>query len=79
VKTDGMFTWKMRKARLQLYWPELTLSKAEVFVGIDTVARFVNKPAQYYYGAGVKVLGFGIGFDYFDPPPTPTVGAPHET
>lgn len=68
MKTDGMCTLKFGKARVQFYWPELTLRRREFFLGIDTVARFVNQPAQYYWGAGAKILGFGVGFDYHSPP-----------
>lgn len=72
MKTIGMHTWTLGKLRIQVYWPELTLSKAEVFLGIDTVARFVNQPGKFYWGIGAKILGVGIGFDcYYAPSPEP--------
>jgi hypothetical protein len=75
VKTSGEYTFEFGKRfrgwRLQFYWPELTIRRwergeIEWLVGFDTRARIVSNPTNgYYYGAGFRVLGFGVGADFY--------------
>jgi hypothetical protein len=61
----GAATFKSEPWRLQIYWPEITVKEREVFLGLDSCIRIVRDKRQRYYGFGLRVIGFGIGIDYY--------------
>lgn len=64
MTTDGTYTAHIGHYRIQLYWPEITLTSINCYVVACTAARVSNMPHIPYWGIGLQVLGFGAAIDW---------------
>jgi hypothetical protein len=56
--------------RIQAYWPEITYHGRpdyDLIVMARTCIRITYQPEIRYYGFGLSILGFGLGWDYQGP------------
>ena len=66
MKTIGYKTWHLGSWRIQAYWPTVTIDRTELHFGFDIAIRIANRTDRTgrYVGAGVVLLGLGVGVDY---------------
>lgn len=68
MRTAGLYSLSIGKARLQFYWPVITLRRYELHVRAGTTVRLVvDLTEERYCGVGLQILGFGFGADYYSP------------
>lgn len=69
---SGQATVKFGNWRIQFYYPNITARLSplrELMVGFDTCARIaLDRRNDFYAGAGLQLLGFGLAADYYQKP-----------
>ena len=58
----GMLTHRVGEWRVQFYWPIVRLGRTEFYIKAPTAIRVVW--SGRYFGAGLELLGFGVGVDW---------------
>lgn len=64
MRTRGIKTLTVGRARWQIYWPEMEVSRRMIFFKFVTVFAIRYEVKDLYYGVGFSIFGFGFAVDY---------------